>query len=103
MWLATCHSDPDAVMEINVRFSRIFDLLEQYGVAIGAPRVSKLQGFANLWEMRVRHPTGAYRLFFGIKASQFGVARGAWKNDDRFAPIVYVRANEAVEAYLETL
>lgn len=90
-------------MEVTVRFSRIFDLLEANGVGIGMPFVKKLHGFQNLWEMRVSHRTGAYRLFFGIKGNQFGVARGAWKNDDAFPAIIYQRADEAVEVYLKTL
>ena len=90
-------------MQVSTRFSRIFDLLEANGTAIGMPRVRKIGGYANLWEMRVRHPTGAYRLFFGVKGSAIGVAMGAWKNDDDFAPVVYRRANEAVESLLQTL
>ncbi len=67
------------------------------------PHVKKLRGFDNLWEMRVTHPTGEYRLFFGIKGNVFGVARGASKNSDAFSMIEYQRANEAVEVFLATL
>jgi len=103
MWLVTCHTDHTAVEQVSLRFERIFGLLERNGTAIGMPFVRKIHGYQNLWEMRVRHSTGAYRLFFGVKGNVIAVAIGAWKNDEKFPPAVYNRARDQVDAFMETL
>jgi len=103
IWLVTCHNDLTAVEQVSVRFERIFGLLERSGTAVGLPWVRPIHGYDGLWEMRVRHPTGAYRLFFGIKGNVIAVAQGAWKNDEKFRSSVYDRAKEAVDSFLATI
>jgi hypothetical protein len=50
--------------QIVVRIKQIFDRLQESGPAIGMPYVRKLR--RNLWEARGDHPSGAYRMFFGV-------------------------------------
>jgi hypothetical protein len=103
MWLVTCHDDETVVVQISVRFERIFDLLRRSGTAIGMPSVRQIHGYEGLWEMRVRHRTGAYRLFFGIKGNVIAVASGERKTAERFPPSVYKRAKAAVDEFLGTI
>lgn len=100
MWLVSCHTTPDAVEQVNVRFERILDLLARSGPAIGMPHVRKIHNYDNLWEMRVRHRTGAYRLFFGVRGRRIAAAYGASKTSDDFPDSVYRRAEAAVQALL---
>jgi hypothetical protein len=104
MWLVTCHNDETAIEEINARFQRIFELLERSGTAIGLPSVRLVHGYGgDLWEMRVRHRTGAYRLFFAVRGEVIAVATGERKTDEDFRPAVYKRAKEKVDAFLATI
>lgn len=67
------------------------------------PFVRQLHGYDGMWEMRVRHSTGAYRLFFGMKGNVIAVATGERKTDDDFPPAVYKRAKSRLDEMLETI
>jgi phage-related protein len=43
---------------------RGFALLEEFGLAVGAPHVRSMGGYKKLWELRVRAQRGAIRLFY---------------------------------------
>jgi hypothetical protein len=66
-WMTSCHPDDDVVATVASAFAfrlqKLAALARLYGKEANDP-VKKLQGFRELWEARVRHPTGAYRLFF---------------------------------------
>jgi hypothetical protein len=85
-WLEfECHADPSVRETVRARFGHIFDLLELHGLAVGRPKVAHLHGRENLWEARVQHTTGAYRLFFGIARGGIAVfACGRSKKSTRF-------------------
>jgi hypothetical protein len=65
--MAACHAQPEVVVEIAsdliYRIQMTRRLGELYGANAGEP-IKKMDGFDNLWESRVRHPTGQYRQFF---------------------------------------
>ena len=57
-----------------------------------------------LWEARVTHPTGSYRMFFGVGPGRMvAVACGDVKKSERFPPRVYNWAEREVVAYLALL
>lgn len=43
---------------------RSFALLEEFGLAVGAPHVRSIGGYRKLWELRIRAQRGAIRLFY---------------------------------------
>ena len=101
-WLEKCHPQSDVQRQIQRHFERTFDLLEEYGPKIGPPYVRKIRGF--LWEIRVNHNTGAYRLFCGIASDgTIAVACGNVKKSDHFPPSIYEWAENKVKKYLTLL
>lgn len=64
-----CHAQLEVVAEVAsdlvYRIQMTRRLGELYGANAGAP-IKKMDGFADLWESRVRHPTGQYRQFFAF-------------------------------------
>lgn len=106
-WLNTCHPTRAERDKIIARFRFEFGLLSEFGLAIGKPHIDRIDGYDNLWEIRVGHRTGAYRSFFGLAAdgSIILVAYGAVKKRDRFPASVYQLAaqkvREAVARYDE--
>lgn len=98
-WLQECHREPAVRQQVIQHFARIFDLLEKHGTWIGMPYVRKVRG--ELWEARVNHPTGAYRVFFGlVPGGAIAVACGSAKKSDRFPPSLYDWAEQKVAAYV---
>jgi len=47
----------------QAKIVRAFDLLEEFGVALGMPHVRNIKGHRKLWELRVQAAKGAYRVF----------------------------------------
>lgn len=66
-WLGSCHPQDDVVADVASQFAlrlqKLRELGRLYGKETGDP-VKKLAAFRGLWEIRVRHPTGAYRVWF---------------------------------------
>jgi Phage derived protein Gp49-like (DUF891) len=67
--MGACHAQLEIVAEVVsdlvYRIQMTRRLGELYGANAGEP-IKKMDGFANLWESRVRHPTGQYRQFFAF-------------------------------------
>jgi phage-related protein len=78
-----CHPDPKIRGEIQRKFATIADQLEQVGTRLDGDKVDKF--IDEVWEIRIRHRTGAYRMFF---ATGFGnvlaVGCGAKKKKGAF-------------------
>ena len=100
-----CHPDPEVRNQIQRRFSRILDKLEEHGPAMVGDGVGKFVG--NVWEIRVNHPTGAHRMFFGTGPDGLiAVACGAVKKRGAFPPTakrVFVQRVQDYLRYLEDL
>ena len=48
----------------QAKIVRAFDLLEEFGVALGMPHVRNIKGHRKLWELRVLVAKSAYRVFY---------------------------------------
>ena len=98
-WLQSCHPTKTERDKIIARFRFVFGLLREFGLPIGRPHIDRIDGYANLWEVRIDHRTGAYRAFFGLAqdGAVIVVAHGAVKKRDRFPPAVYKQAEHKVE------
>jgi phage-related protein len=101
-WLEAPHQDKRAARQIRAGFRRAFNLLEQYGTYIGMPYVRKIHGYADLWEIRVSHETGAYRMFFYVHGRAIAVGALAHKTTDDFPASVYKSADASVREFVES-
>jgi hypothetical protein len=67
-WLTSdCHPQDEVIAEIFSGFAFRLQKLRQVGRAYGKEKgdpIKKLASPDGLWEVRVAHPTGWYRLFF---------------------------------------
>ena len=61
-WLIGCTTDQAALARVMSSFSMIFQKLEIAGPRVGEPDIKKLTATDDLWEARVKDPTGAYRI-----------------------------------------
>jgi len=43
---------------------REIDLLEKYGLSLGMPYIKKLEGTDELWELRIKHSSNSFRVFY---------------------------------------
>lgn len=98
-WLQTCHPTKTERDQIIARFRYAFQLLREFGLAIGKPHIDHIEGWKNLWEVRVNHRSGTYRAFFGMATdgTVLLVAHGEMKKRNRFPVAVYQRASQKVE------
>jgi phage-related protein len=63
---------------------RGFALLEEFGLAVGAPHVRAIRGYRKLWELRVRTQRGAIRVFyFAHTGRRFVVLHGFVKKSGK--------------------
>jgi len=42
----------------------VIDLLEEFGFSLGMPYIKKIAGTEELWELRIKHSTNAFRIFY---------------------------------------
>ncbi len=54
----------------QAKIVRAFDLLEEFGVALGMPHVRNIKGHRKLWELRVQVAKSAYRVFYFTHTGQ---------------------------------
>jgi len=63
---------------------RMFELLEQFGLQLGQPHVTKLEGQSGLWELRVKRASNIFRFFYVAWTGQmFLVLHGFRKKEPR--------------------
>ena len=48
----------------QAKILREIDLLEHFGFALGMPHIKKLTGTDNLWELRIKHSSNNFRIFY---------------------------------------
>jgi len=106
-WLIGCTTDQAALARVMSSFSLIFQKLEIAGPRVGEPDIKKLIATVELWEARVKDPTGAYRMFF--RFGRIGdrriaaVAYGRKKSRQAFPRSVIDRTQRKVDAFLAEL
>jgi hypothetical protein len=110
-WLIKCHSQEDVVADVCSAFANRFQKTRLLGPAHGKDTnspIKHLQDLDDLWEARVRHATGWYRLFFrfatidGEKAAAFG-GQGVVKKEGLLPRRAYEVASRRVNDYVDEL
>lgn len=48
----------------QAKILREIDLLEEFGLFLGMPHIKKLKGYNDLWELRIKHSSNIFRIFF---------------------------------------
>lgn len=48
----------------QAKILREIDLLEEFGLALGMPHIKKMQGSEDIWELRIKHSTNNFRIFY---------------------------------------
>lgn len=106
-WLIGCTTDQAALARVMSSFSMIFQKLEIAGPRVGEPDIKKLTATDDLWEARVKDPTGAYRMFFRLGRIDgrriVAVAYGRKKSEQTFPRSVIDLAQRKVDAFLAEL
>lgn len=106
-WLFACTTDRAALDRVTSAFAFIFQRLEVVGPHVGEPDIKKLTDTNDLWEVRVKDRTGAYRMFFrfGKRGGRriVAVAYGRKKSEQNFPRSVIDLAQRKVDTYLGEL
>ena len=86
----------------QAKILREIDLLEEFGLALGMPHIRKMRGTQDLWELRVKHSSNQFRIFFFYFVDgQFVLLHGIRKKSDK-TPMRDLRLAEARrQRYLE--
>lgn len=48
----------------QAKILREIDLLQEFGLALGMPHIKKMQGTQDLWELRIKHGSNNFRIFY---------------------------------------
>ncbi|MBU7008889.1 type II toxin-antitoxin system RelE/ParE family toxin [Phosphitispora fastidiosa] len=48
----------------QAKILREIDLLEEFGLALGMPHIRKMHGTEDIWELRIKHSTNNFRIFY---------------------------------------
>ena len=48
----------------KAKILREIELLEEFGLFLGMPHLKKLKGYDDLWELRIKHSSNIFRIFF---------------------------------------
>jgi len=106
-WLFGCTTDRAALARVMSAFAYIFNRLQLVGPHVGEPDIKKLIATDELWEARVKDPTGAYRMFFRFGKRNgrriVAIAYGRKKSEQNFARSVIDLAQRKADAYLAEL
>jgi phage-related protein len=70
----------------QAKIVRALDLLEEFGLTLGAPHVKSVVGHRKLWELRVRVAQNAYRIFYFAHTGQRLVLLHVFLKKTRKAP-----------------
>jgi Phage derived protein Gp49-like (DUF891) len=66
-WMVACHPQQDVLTEVLSDLILRIHMVQALGPSYGSHKdqpIKKLAGFDDMWESRVRHPSGLYRQFF---------------------------------------
>ena len=79
-------------LEDRLRIKKVFNLFEEFGVALGSPYLKKISGTDNLWEFRIRN----IRLLFFLKRNVgiivHGFVKKSWRVPKRELEIAKKRS-----------
>ena len=109
-WLLQCHPQSDVMVDIYSRFVDRFQKTRALGPLYGKDPnspIKHLRDLDDLWEARVHHSTGSYRLFFRFvriekrEAGAFGGAGVVKKGD--LSRSTYEVVSRRVNEYLAAL
>jgi len=68
----------------QAKILREIDLLEEFGLFLGMPHIKKLNGYNDLWELRIKHSSNIFRiLFFHYKEGIFILLHGFKKKTNK--------------------
>lgn len=68
----------------SAKILRDIDLLERHGFSLGLPYIKKLEGYDELWELRTKHSSNIYRVFyFHYNNGVFVLLHGIIKKSDK--------------------
>ena len=57
--------------KVKAKILKYIDLLQDFGLSLGQPRVEKLAG-SEVWELKIRHSSNRYRiLYFAFSGRKF--------------------------------
>ena len=62
-WLRSPSTQKDIRLQLQARAKHLFARLAVDGTRAGSKLIKKVKVPGNLWEARIDHPTGAYRIF----------------------------------------
>lgn len=48
----------------QAKILREIDLLEKFGLSLGYPHIKKINSKENIWELRIKHSSNHYRIFY---------------------------------------
>nr|WP_041720955.1 type II toxin-antitoxin system RelE/ParE family toxin [Alkaliphilus metalliredigens] len=48
----------------QAKILREIDLLSEFGLSLGMPHIKKIQGIDALWELRIKHSSNIFRIFY---------------------------------------
>ncbi len=70
--------------KIQAKILREIDLLSEFGFALGMPHIRKMSGTDDLWELRIKHSSNYFRIFyFYFKDNKFVLLHGIRKTTSK--------------------
>jgi len=83
----------------QAKILREIDLLEEFGFTLGLPYVKKVVN-TGLWELRIRHGSNIYRMFYVEICNKFLLLHGFQKKTDKTPKKEINVALKRLEEYL---
>lgn len=81
---------------------REIDLLEEFGLSLGLPHIKKIQGYEDLWELRIKQSSNNFRIFyFCYTGGRFVLLHGIRKTTGKTPPKDLKIADKRKVKYLE--
>ncbi len=88
--------------KVQAKILREIDLLEEFGLSLGMPHIRKIQGSEDLWELRIKHSTNNFRIFyFCYTGGKFVLLHGIRKTTGRTPSGSIKMATKRKECYLK--
>lgn len=86
----------------QAKIIREIDLLEEFGLALGMPHIRKMQGTDDIWELRIKHSSNNFRIFyFCFSDNRFILLHGMRKTTNK-TPVKELKlASARKKRYLE--
>ena len=86
----------------QAKILREIDLLNEFGLNLGMPHIKKMNSSDNIWELRIKHSTNNYRVFyFTLKEKKFLLLNVFHKKSQKTPQNELKRAIQYKNNYLE--